>query len=76
MQALFLGLDVQDLVIKVEEEQARMDQAVGLNLTSGEVFLPKAECVWDSYTVKKQILYLSTIFCSFSSFVIFDDKFN
>ena len=55
------GLDVQDSVIKVEEEQERTDQAVGLNLTSGEAFLPEAEGVWDSYTVKKQILNLSTV---------------
>ena len=55
------GLDVQESIIKVEEEQERSEAAVGLDLNSGEVFLPAAEGVWDSYTVKKQTLNLSTI---------------
>lgn len=55
------GLDVQDAVIKVEEEQDRSELAVGLNLSTGEPFLPGAEGVWDSYTVKRQSLSLATI---------------
>jgi T-complex protein 1 subunit zeta len=58
------GLDVQDSIIKVEEEQERTDQAVGLNLLTGDTFLPAAEGIWDSYTVKKQTLNLSTILAS------------
>jgi T-complex protein 1 subunit zeta len=55
------GLDVQDALIKVEEEQERSDQACGLDLMTGETFLPESEGVWDSYTVKKQTLNLSTV---------------
>ena len=55
------GLDVQDAIIKVEEEQERSEQAVGLDLNNGETFSPPAEGIWDSYTVKKQILNLSTV---------------
>lgn len=55
------GLDVQDALIKVEEEQERSDAAVGLDLNTGETFLPAAEGVWDSYTVKKQTLNLATV---------------
>jgi T-complex protein 1 subunit zeta len=55
------GLDVQESIIKLEEEQDRSDEAVGLDLNSGETFLPAAEGIWDSYTVKKQTLNLSTI---------------
>ena len=55
------GLDVQDSLIKVEEEQERSELAVGLNLNSGEPFLPASEGIWDSYTVKKQTLNLSTV---------------
>ena len=55
------GLDMQDAIIKVEEEQERVEQPVGLDLNSGEAFSPAAEGVWDSYTVKKQILNLSTV---------------
>ena len=55
------GFDVQESLIKVEEEQERSEQAVGLDLTTGEPFLPASEGIWDSYTVKRQILSLSTI---------------
>jgi len=55
------GLDVQDAIIKVEEEQERSEEAVGLDLNNGETFSPAAEGIWDSYTVKKQILNLSTV---------------
>ena len=55
------GLDVQDSIIKVEEEQEREELPVGLHLTTGEPFLPSAEGIWDSVSVKKQVLNLSTI---------------
>ena len=55
------GFDVQEAIIKMEEEQDRSDEAVGLNLNTGETFLPAAEGIWDSYTVKKQTLNLSTV---------------
>jgi len=55
------GLDVQDAIIKVEEEQERSGMPVGLNLTTGEPFLAGAEGIWDSYTVKRQQLSLATI---------------
>jgi T-complex protein 1 subunit zeta len=55
------GFDVQESIIKIEEEQERSEQAVGLDLTTGEVFLPASEGIWDSYSVKRQILSLSTI---------------
>lgn len=55
------GLDVQESIIKLEEEQERSGEAAGLDLNSGETFLPAAMGVWDSFTVKKQTLNLSTI---------------
>ena len=55
------GFDVQDSLIKVEDEQEASGLAVGLDLNTGETFLPAAEGVWDSYTVKKQVLQLSTV---------------
>jgi T-complex protein 1 subunit zeta len=55
------GLDVQDAIIKVEEEQDRSEGAIGLNLTTGEAFSPESEGIWDSYTVKRQTLSLATI---------------
>jgi T-complex protein 1 subunit zeta len=32
-----------------------------LNLTTGEPFLPSSEGIWDSVSVKRQVLNLSTI---------------
>jgi T-complex protein 1 subunit zeta len=55
------GFDVQESIIKVEEEQERSEQAVGLDLNTGDTFLPAAQGIWDSYTVKKQVVNLSTV---------------
>lgn len=55
------GLDVQSTIINVEEEQERTDEAVGIDLATGDTCLPAALGIWDSYTVKKQTLNLSTI---------------
>jgi T-complex protein 1 subunit zeta len=56
------GLDVQESVIKIEEEQERSEgAAVGLDLTTGEVILPAVEGIWDSVLVKKQVISLATV---------------
>lgn len=55
------GFDVQESIIKIEEEQERSELPVGLDLNSGETFLPSAEGIWDSVLVKKQAISLSTI---------------
>lgn len=61
------GLDVQDSVIKVEEEQEREDEQngkghlIGMNLENGEPFYPVSEGVYDSYIVKRQSLHLATV---------------
>lgn len=55
------GLDVQEAIIKVQEEQERSNTKVGLDLNTGECMDAAALGVWDSYTVKKQILNLATI---------------
>lgn len=55
------GLDVQESVLKIEEEQEREEQAVGLDLTTGETMLPAAEGIWDSPLVKRQVISLATV---------------
>lgn len=55
------GFDVQDSLIKVEDEQENSGMAVGLDLLTGDTFLPSAEGIWDSYSVKRQSLQLSTV---------------
>ena len=52
---------MQESLIKVEEEQERSEQAVGLDLNSGETFLPASMGIWDSFSVKKQSLNLSCV---------------
>lgn len=58
------GFDVQDSIIKVEGEQDRTDLPYGLNLNTGEAFLPAAEGVWDNHIVKKQCISLATVLAS------------
>ncbi len=55
------GFDVQDSIIKLEEEQERSELPVGLDLNTGDTFLPAAEGIYDSFTVKKQTLNLATV---------------
>ena len=55
------GFDVQESIIRIEEEQERVDLPVGLDLNSGETLLPSVLGIWDSYSVKKQVLNLSTV---------------
>lgn len=65
------GLDIQDAVIRVEEEQERSDSdaegaagnghMIGMNLDNGEPFYPATEGIWDSYIVKRQSLHLATV---------------
>lgn len=55
------GFDVQDSLIKVEDEQESTDLAVGFDVNTGETFLPGAEGIWDAYHVKKQQLNLGTV---------------
>jgi T-complex protein 1 subunit zeta len=55
------GFDAQESIIKVEEEQERSELPVGLDLNNGETMLPTVLGIWDSYTVKKQVLNLATV---------------
>ena len=55
------GLDAQECLIKIEEEQERSELPVGLDLNTGDTMLPSAMGVWDSYTVKRQTLSLATV---------------
>ena len=55
------GLDVQTTIIRIEEEQERSDAAVGIDLSTGLECSPAALGIWDSYTVKKQTINLSTV---------------
>jgi len=55
------GFDIQDSIIKMEEERAASGAAVGLDVETGEVNAPEMEGIWDNYRVKRQYIHLSTI---------------
>jgi T-complex protein 1 subunit zeta len=55
------GFDLQDTLIKLQEERESSRAAVGLDLITGEPMLPEQEGVWDQYRVKRQFLHLCTV---------------
>jgi len=54
------GFDQQDVIIKLQEEHIK-GNVVGLDLASGEPMDPVATAVFDGYTVKKQLIGLSSV---------------
>lgn len=58
------GLDVQDSIIKMQEEYERSGEPVGLDLTTGDAMLPEVVGIWDNYRVKRQYIHLSTVLAS------------
>ena len=50
------GFDVQDVIIKVQEERARTGLPVGVDVTTGKPMLPEQTGVWDALRVKKQVI--------------------
>lgn len=51
------GFDVQDAIVGLQQEQEETEEAVGLDLRSGEPMNPVTEGVWDNYRVKRQMLH-------------------
>jgi len=55
------GFDVQESVVALQDAYASNKQSVGLDLTTGLPTDTGAQGIWDSYRVKKQYLFLSTV---------------
>jgi T-complex protein 1 subunit zeta len=57
------GLDVQETLLKLEEEflASNGKEPVGLELFSGEPMSPELEGVYDNYIVKRQMLMLAPV---------------
>lgn len=55
------GLDVQDAIIKLNDEHEETGMPIGLDINTGEPILPADEGIWDNVRVKRQSLYLSTV---------------
>ena len=60
------GFDPQDSLVKLQQEEIVNGMLVGLDLQSGEPFIPADLGILDNYRVKKQILH--------SWFVVNDHK--
>jgi T-complex protein 1 subunit zeta len=58
------GLDVQNSLLKLQEEHSSSKLLVGLDTKTGEPILPSDEGIWDNVRVKRQSLYLSTVLAS------------
>jgi len=58
------GFDIQDVILKLEEEHKKSKQAVGLDCFTGECMLPEQTGVYDNFRVKRQFMHLSSILAS------------
>ncbi|GMH98130.1 hypothetical protein TrVE_jg1179 [Triparma verrucosa] len=55
------GLDVQDSIIKLQEEREKTNLPIGIDCNSGEPMLPVEEGIFDNFRVKRQSIYLATV---------------
>ena len=55
------GFDIQDSIIKLQEEQVASGAKLGLDVVTGDTMSPEAEGVWDNVCVKRQYIHLSTV---------------
>lgn len=55
------GFDIQDSIIKLQEEQEKTGLKLGLDVVTGDTMSPEAEGVWDNTCVKRQSIHLSTV---------------
>jgi len=55
------GFDVQECILKLNDERESTGLAVGLDVSSGDPIIPADEGIWDNVRVKRQCLYLSTV---------------
>lgn len=55
------GLDPQEAIVKLQEEYTGPQQAVGLDIKTGEAIIPIDAGILDNYRVKKQLLHSCTV---------------
>ncbi|XP_014676132.1 PREDICTED: LOW QUALITY PROTEIN: T-complex protein 1 subunit zeta-like [Priapulus caudatus] len=51
------GLDIQDTIVKLQQEYAESKQPVGIDLATGDALVPADLGIWDNYRVKRQLLH-------------------
>ncbi|XP_046841571.1 T-complex protein 1 subunit zeta-like [Xenia sp. Carnegie-2017] len=55
------GHDPQEVIVKLQEEYSDIGKPVGVDLSSGEAFIPADLGIWDNYNVKRQLLHSCTV---------------
>jgi len=58
------GFDPQEATVKLQSEYFKVNQPVGIDLSTGEPMNPATNGVWDNYNVKKQLLNSCTVIAS------------
>ncbi|XP_077533550.1 chaperonin containing TCP1 subunit 6 [Haemaphysalis longicornis] len=58
------GLDPQDVLVRLQQEQRQSQQPIGLDLRTGEALIPANEGIFDNYCVKRQLLNSCTVIAS------------
>ncbi|XP_030747533.1 T-complex protein 1 subunit zeta [Sitophilus oryzae] len=58
------GFDVQETIVKLQEESRINPEPIGLDLVSGEPINPKDAGIFDNYIVKKQIINSCSVIAS------------
>lgn len=51
------GLDPQEAIVKLQQEYAGTENAVGLDIKTGDALLPLDQGIVDNYRVKRQLLH-------------------
>ena len=55
--ALNSGLDSQDALVKLKDENTNSEIPLGLDISTGEVLDPTENGIFDNYRVTKQLLH-------------------
>lgn len=55
------GYDPQEVIVKLQEEYSDSGSPIGVDLSTGEAFVPADFGVWDNYKVKRQLLHSCTV---------------
>ena len=58
------GFDVSDVLLRLEEEQAKTGVKAGLDLDSGKPMVPEELGIWDNARVKRQVIQLGQVLAS------------
>lgn len=62
--AINSGFDVQDTIVKLQEEARAGGEPIGLDINTGEALKPSDAGIYDNYIVKKQIINSCSVIAS------------